>query len=69
MDHWRCCPRKRRLARLGHCDRGIDLAAIMADVEDSFGAEWVEPFLQSYGTADWDPANARFFSDLYELFR
>jgi aminoglycoside 3'-phosphotransferase II len=55
----------------GHCgrgDRGIDLATILADVEENFGAEWTEPFLRSYGAADWNPAKARFFSDLYELF-
>jgi aminoglycoside 3'-phosphotransferase-2 len=55
----------------GHCgcgDRAIDIACIIADIEESFGAEWVGPFLRSYGAADWDAAKALFFSDLYELF-
>jgi aminoglycoside 3'-phosphotransferase II len=55
----------------GHCgcgDRAIDLACIIADIEESFGAERVGPFLQSYGAVEWDPVKALFFSDLYELF-
>jgi aminoglycoside 3'-phosphotransferase-2 len=54
--------------RCGRGDRGIDLACIIADIEQSFGTEWVGRFLRSYGAARWEPAKALFFSDLYELF-
>jgi aminoglycoside 3'-phosphotransferase-2 len=57
----------------GHCgkaDRYVDLALVSAELEDRFGERWIGPFLTAYGLSppSWDPAKARFFLDLYELF-
>ncbi len=52
----------------GRSDRYLDLGLIVSEIEESFGAEWIEVFLRSYGIADWDAAKASFFADLYELF-
>ena len=49
-------------------DRYIDLVGTAEDIEEYFGAEWMKPFLASYGAVTWDAAKARFFSDLYELY-
>ncbi len=51
----------------GRGDRMLDLVTLVSDIEECFGVEWVAPFLAAYG-AGWNPANALFFSDLYELF-
>jgi len=57
----------------GHCgkaDRYVDLALVLAEIEDRFGEQWVGAFLTAYGLSPplWDIFKARFFSDLYELF-
>jgi len=52
----------------GRADRYVDLSLIATEVEEHFGAQWLEPFVRAYGRTRWDPAKARYFSDLYELF-
>lgn len=51
----------------GRGDRTLDLEAVTSDIEEHFGPQWIEHFARSYGTA-LNPANLRFFDDLYELF-
>ncbi len=51
----------------GRGDRYLDLEAVTSDIEDHFGAQWIEPFARHYGIA-LDLAKLRFFDDLYELF-
>jgi aminoglycoside 3'-phosphotransferase II len=51
----------------GRGDRYLDLEAITSDIEEHFGAQWIEPFARDYGV-QLDPAKLLFFNDLYELF-
>jgi aminoglycoside 3'-phosphotransferase II len=55
----------------GHCGRGdryLDLEAITSDIDEYFGASWIEKFALDYGEVQLNSAKLRFFSDLYELF-
>jgi aminoglycoside 3'-phosphotransferase-2 len=52
----------------GRADRYIDLAIIATEIEQHFGAQWVEPFARAYSPVPWDGTKARFYSDLYEFF-
>jgi aminoglycoside 3'-phosphotransferase II len=52
----------------GRGDRYLDLEAVTSDIDEYFGASWVEKFALDYGEGELDPAKLRFFSDLYELF-
>jgi aminoglycoside 3'-phosphotransferase II len=52
----------------GQGDRYLDLEAAISDIEEHFGAQWIETFARHYGDAKLDSAKLRFFSDLYELF-
>jgi aminoglycoside 3'-phosphotransferase-2 len=55
----------------GHAGRGdkyVDIERIASEIEEHFGARWIEVFRQSYGVETWDAARAEFFADLYELF-
>jgi len=51
----------------GRGDRYLDLEAVTSDIDELFGAEWIEPFARDYGVK-LEPAKLSFFSDLYELF-
>jgi aminoglycoside phosphotransferase len=51
----------------GRGDRYLDLEAVTSDIEQHFGARWVEEFARGYGIT-LDPARLRFFDDLYEFF-
>jgi aminoglycoside phosphotransferase len=62
---------KLRLLDCGHAGRGdryLDLERIAAEIEEHFGAQWIEPFWRSYGLKIWDQERADFFAELYELF-
>ena len=52
----------------GRGDRYVDLAVLAADIEDDRGAEAAAQFVKAYGVHAWDPAKARYYTDLYELF-
>ena len=54
--------------RSGRGDRYLDLEAIIGDIDEYFGASWIEPFARDYGAVELDAAKLSFFSDLYELF-
>lgn len=51
----------------GRGDRYLDLEAVTGDIEEHFGAQWIEPFAREYGVK-LDRPKLMFFSDLYELF-
>jgi aminoglycoside 3'-phosphotransferase II len=51
----------------GRGDRYLDLEAIISDIEDHFGPQWIEPFARDYGIS-LDQTKLRFFDDLYEFF-
>lgn len=52
----------------GRGDRYLDLEALTSDIDEHFGASWIEKFALDYGKVELDAAKLRFFSDLYELF-
>jgi aminoglycoside 3'-phosphotransferase-2 len=52
----------------GRGDRYVDLERITAEIDEHFGAQWIEPFWRSYGLKIWDQERADFFAELYELF-
>jgi len=55
----------------GHCgraDRYVDLALLLAALEDRLCAEARNTFTDAYGDLRWDEAKAEFYRDLYELF-
>jgi aminoglycoside 3'-phosphotransferase II len=52
----------------GRGDRYLDLEALIGDIDEHFGASWIETFALAYGEVELDAAKLRFFSDLYELF-
>ena len=54
--------------RCGVGDRYLDLVNLTEDIDAHFGRQWTQRFLRAYGVTRLDPAKARFFSDLYELF-
>jgi aminoglycoside phosphotransferase len=54
--------------RCGRGDRYLDLEAVIGDIDEYFGAPWIEKFALDYGEVELDAAKLRFFSDLYELF-
>jgi aminoglycoside 3'-phosphotransferase-2 len=53
--------------RSGRGDRYLDLEALIGDIDEHFGASWIETFARDYGV-DLNSAKLAFFSDLYELF-
>jgi aminoglycoside phosphotransferase len=52
----------------GRADRYVDLALVVPELVERFGARSKEIFLSAYGLAQWDERKAVFYSDLYELF-
>jgi aminoglycoside 3'-phosphotransferase-2 len=52
----------------GRADRYVDLAILIPEIVERFGARSKEMFLNAYGLAQWDERKALFYSDLYELF-
>jgi aminoglycoside 3'-phosphotransferase II len=52
----------------GRGDRYLDLEAVTSDIDEYFGASWIEKFALDYGEAEPDATKLQFFSDLYELF-
>jgi aminoglycoside 3'-phosphotransferase-2 len=55
----------------GHCgraDRYVDLAPLVGELEERFGAEARTAFAAEYGDLRWDDGKAEFYRDLYELF-
>jgi len=52
----------------GRGDRYLDLALLVMEITEYFGADRVKVFLTAYGLPHWDDAKAAFFRDLYELF-
>jgi aminoglycoside 3'-phosphotransferase II len=55
----------------GHCgkaDRYLDLAIAAQEIAENFGGNEAQIFVKAYGEMTWDNKQARFFSDLYELF-
>jgi aminoglycoside 3'-phosphotransferase II len=52
----------------GRSDRYVDLAPLVSELADRFGAEARNIFLQAYGELEWDDRKAEFYRDLYELF-
>lgn len=52
----------------GRSDRYVDLAPLLGELVDRFGAEARNIFLHAYGKLEWDDWKAEFYSDLYELF-
>jgi aminoglycoside 3'-phosphotransferase II len=54
--------------RSGRGDRYLDLEAIIGDIDEHFGASWIETFALDYGGVELNSGKLGFFSDLYELF-
>jgi len=52
----------------GRADRYVDLAVLVGELEEWFGAEARDTFIGAYGDARWDARKAAFYRDLYELF-
>jgi aminoglycoside phosphotransferase len=55
----------------GHCgraDRYVDLALLVGELEERFGAEAQTALVGAYGDLRWDGPKAEFYRDLYELF-
>ncbi len=52
----------------GRSDRYVDLAPLVGEIADRFGAAARDVFLETYGAIRWDRDKARYYSDLYELF-
>jgi aminoglycoside 3'-phosphotransferase II len=52
----------------GRSDRYVDLAPLVRELADRFGAEARNIFLHTYGMLEWDDRKAEFYGDLYELF-
>jgi aminoglycoside phosphotransferase len=52
----------------GKADRYIDLALVVRDLEERFGAEARSAFMQGYGPLPWDSGKADYYRDLYEFF-
>jgi aminoglycoside phosphotransferase len=55
----------------GHCgraDRYVDLALLVGELEERFGAEARTAFVAAYGDLRWDGPKAEYYRDLYELF-
>jgi aminoglycoside 3'-phosphotransferase II len=52
----------------GRSDRYADLAPLVGELADRFGAEARSVFLHAYGELEWDDRKAEFYRDLYELF-
>lgn len=52
----------------GIADRYVDLALLVAGLEELFGPESRSVFTQGYGRLPWDAQKAEFYLDFYELF-
>ena len=52
----------------GRADRYVDLALVVGELEERFGAEARSTFTHAYGNLSWDRRKAEFYLDLYELF-
>jgi len=55
------------LARLGVADLWQDLAIACRSIQHNIGADYVAPFLESYG-AEWDETRYRYYNALDNLF-
>jgi aminoglycoside 3'-phosphotransferase-2 len=52
----------------GSADRYVDLALLVGELEERFGADARGTFIGAYGGRRWDEPKAAFYRDLYELF-
>jgi aminoglycoside 3'-phosphotransferase II len=55
-------------SHVGKADRYVDLALLVAGLEERFGTGALAAFGEGYGGLSWDSQKSKFYLDLYELF-
>ena len=55
-------------SHVGMADRYVDLALVVAGLEERFGTDALAAFSDGYGALSWESGKAEFYLDLYELF-